>query len=87
MHAGPVLVPADAKPSLYLPFVPVQLLGESLQLPPVWTLRRTKQDSVIRHVVRRRGWCAATQNKNLSAISTKKQQHGEWHSPSQTNFL
>lgn len=41
LHTRPVLVPADAEPSLYFPHLPVQLLGEPLQLFAIWTLKRT----------------------------------------------
>lgn len=42
LHAGPVLVPTDTEPPLYFSFIPVQLLGEPLQLFTVWTLKEHK---------------------------------------------
>lgn len=44
-RTGPVLVPPETKPSLYFSYIPVQLLGQPLQLPRVWTLKRTGQRS------------------------------------------
>lgn len=38
LHTGFVLVATDAKPSMYFPYIPVQLLGKSLDLPCVWAL-------------------------------------------------
>lgn len=42
LHTGPVLIPTDTKPPLNFPYIPVQLFGESLQLPRVWTLKRDR---------------------------------------------
>lgn len=39
LSAGPVVVPTNTKPSLYFPFIPIKLLGQSLQLFHVWILR------------------------------------------------
>lgn len=47
LHTRPVLVPADAKPPLYFPDFPVQLLRESFQLLCVRTLKRTAEDKQV----------------------------------------
>lgn len=48
VRAGLVLVPAVPEPSLDLPHLPVQLLGEAVQMAGVWALWAGKDTAEIR---------------------------------------
>lgn len=71
LRTGFVLVATYTKPSLYFPYIPIQLLGKSLHLPCVWTLEEDNYKIYKKFLVKRQVLHVKPETKLLKELFTQ----------------